>query len=78
MEEKLFKFILKCQKNYNKPDCHSFKIMIDKGTAYVECRKYEVYVEYYVDNCKKQWCGQAIAAANLLLKLKADENTIDM
>ena len=77
-EDKLFKFILKCQKNHYKPDLHSFRIAIDNGTAYIDCRQHEVFIEYYVDDCKKQWCGLAIAAANLLELLKADINTIDV
>lgn len=61
--EKLFKFILKCQRNHNKPDMHSFIIRGKDSTSYVECRQYEVFiVTYYNYGTEKQWTGTAVAA----------------
>lgn len=74
----LFKFILKCQKNYNKMDLHSFVICVEKGKAFVECRQYEVYIEIHTIDNRIKWVGTAIAAANLLDLYKADYTTIDM
>lgn len=80
--DKLFRFILKCQKNYNKPDLHSFWININGGRAYVECRGYEVFMEIYIaatpEEKKIQWVGTAVAAANKLDLLGANYRTIEM
>ena len=78
-DDKMFKFILKCQKNHYKPDLHSFSVTTKRGTAFVDCRKNEVYIESYDEDCKKtQWCGPAVAAAGRLDRLGADYDTIDM
>ena len=78
-EDKLFKFILKCCKNYNKPDLHSFEIKIKNGIAWVECRQYEVYIEtHQYKGIDTRWVGTPMAAANRLDTLQADYNTIDM
>lgn len=80
--DKLFKFILKCQRNSNKPDLHSFVINIACGRAFVECRGYEVYIETYINKSGKEeesrWCGTAVAATNKLELLGADYRTIEM
>ena len=80
--ERLFKFLQKCQKNHDKPDIHSFYICIENGKAYVECRGYEVYIRHRVYGPKgesvMEWAGSTIAAANRLEKLGADYATIDM
>lgn len=82
-KDRLFKFIIRCQRNHNKPDLYSFFINIDNGKAYVECRSTsEVYLEIrqYGDVIDKitKWTGTAIAAANKLIQLNADITTIDM
>lgn len=74
----LFKCILKCQRNYNKMDLHSFVIRVEKGQAFVECRQHEVYIEIHTIDNRIKWVGTAIAAANLLDRYKADYTTIDM
>ena len=79
MEDKLFKFILKCCRNHNKPDIHSFFINIKGGRAFVDCRQYEVVITSYFDDTEPiKWCGTPVAAANRLKMLKADINAIDM
>ena len=77
-DDRLFKLILKCQRNYNKPDIHSFMIDVKNGRAFVECRQYEVFIKFYSGDSVKEWIGTAIAAANALDIYGADYNTIDM
>ena len=77
--EKLFKFILKCQRNHYKPDIHSFFIEIKDGSAYVEGQSGGVYMEeYYNDGSKRKFHGTAVAATNRLEMLGAKYETIDM
>ena len=79
MSDKLFKFILKCCRNHNKPDLHSFQIDTKNGRAFVECRAQEVYIEVNtIDGRKSQWAGTPIAAANRLEIMGADFETVDM
>lgn len=83
VRDRLFNFIMKCNRNAHVPDLHSFTIKINKGIAFVECRGHqEVYIETrtYGEEYDKveNWCGTPVAAANRLNKLKADLNTIDM
>ena len=78
MNEKLFKFILKCQRNHYKPDVHTFWIDINGGRAYVECRQNEVFVQSHTGGFVKEWCGTAVAATNRLERLDAVYETIDM
>lgn len=78
MEERLFKFILKCCKNHDKPDLHTFNIQIMDGLAYVECREQEVFIRCYWDKKQVDWCGSPVAATNRLESLGADISTIDM
>ena len=45
-EDRLFKFLQKCQRRWSVPDLHTFFIKIKGGEAYVECRGHnEVYIE---------------------------------
>lgn len=77
--DKLFKFILKCQRNQDKPDLHSFMIEIEDGRAFVDCRCGEVYMQTHYNNGSSVcWSGTAVAAANRLEMLGADYSTIDM
>ena len=78
--DKIFKFILKCCRNHNKPDLHTFFIDVDKGKAYVECREHEVYIALYFadDRPTAKWSGTPIAAANRLDKYGAIYETIEM
>lgn len=82
-DERLFKFLLKCNRDANKPDMHSFTAKIKGGVVYVECREYETYVKstVYDDNGNetiKQWIGTPVAMANLLETLEIDLDTMDM
>lgn len=82
-DEKLFKFILQCQRNRNKPDLHSFMIDLDNGRAFVECYECGVHIDEFLYDKKgnekrSQWRGTAVAAANRLEMLGADYSTIDM
>ncbi len=76
--ERLFKFILKCNRNRNKPDLHSFMIDIDGGRAFVECRGFEVFIETYEKEKKSLFAGNEIAATNFLLARGADCSSIEM
>ena len=79
-DNKLFKFILKCCRNYYKPDVHSFFIDIRGGKAFVECDQYEVRMTFYLFNREEPilWCGTPVAAANRLEANGAVYETIDM
>lgn len=81
--DKIFKFLQNCNKQRHTPDLHSFKAKIEKGTVWVECRGFEVFIESLTYNDKgleirTPWVGNTVAAANRLELLKMDFNTIDM
>ena len=82
-DEKLFKFILSCARNHNKPDLHSFTIELKSGKAFVKCDCYGVHItEFSFDENSNekitQWEGTAIAATNRLEMLGAKYETMDM
>lgn len=82
-DEKLFKFILRANKNANKPDLHSFRANITNGYVWVDCRGYETYVESHTydlfGNEKiSRFVGTAVAATNRLEQLGIDFDSIDM
>lgn len=82
-DEKLFQFILKCQRNRNKPDLHSFIIDIDNGRAFVECYDYGVHIDEFIYRAagkenRTQWQGTVTAATNRLEKLGAKYETIEV
>lgn len=81
--EKLFKFLLKCNRNHNTPDLHSFTAKIRNGTVFVDCRGYETYVESIIydkngNEKKSKFVGTTIAAANRLEMLGIDLDSICM
>lgn len=81
--DKIFKFLQRCNRYAHTPDLHSFKAKIEKGTVWVECRGFEVFIESRTYDSKgaetiKSWAGSTIAAANRLELLKMDFSTIDM
>lgn len=79
--DKIFKLLLKCNRNTNKPDKHSFVANIENGTVYVECRGFEIYIEsriYGEQEKVVRWSGSTIAAANRLEKLGIDLISIEM
>lgn len=76
-DDKLLKFLIKCQRNHYKPDLHTFYIDVLGGRAYVECREHEIYIEAYGPHGIR-WCGTAVAAANKLEMMGAAYETIDM
>lgn len=77
-DDKLLKFLIKCQRNHYKPDLHTFYIDVLGGRAYVECREHEVYIEAFDGSHAIRWCGTAVAAANKLEMMGAAYETIDM
>ena len=82
-EDKLFKFLLECNRRCNIPDLNSFVANIKDGMVYVECRGYETYIESrtYNENQnehKTKWAGTTIAAANRLEMLGMDFNSIEI
>ena len=74
----LFRLILSCCKDYNKPDMHSFIALIKNGTVVVDCRKQEVYIKEYYENKSNEWVGLPIAAANRLEMLGIDLESIEV
>lgn len=76
--DKLFKLVLNCQRNYNKPDIHSFLVNIFNGRAYVEGRADGVYLRWYDDDGDYMQCGTPVSIANKLYILGADYSTVDM
>lgn len=76
-EDRLFKFILRCNRNKDTPDLHSFKISINGGVAFVECRGFEVYIEAHTEKIER-FVGTAIAATNYLEQRSADYESIEM
>ena len=78
IDDKLFSTILSCMKNQSKPDVHSFTIKILNGTAFVDCRAGEVYVESHYEEVTTRFVGTAVAATNRLHALGADPDTISI
>lgn len=78
--EKLYKFIKKCQRYHYKPDLHSFWIDRDGyGRVYVECGEDTIRVEYFngIDDMSIKF-DKAIDAAKYLTSLGVLYSTIDM
>lgn len=75
----IFKTILRCVKNVNKPDLHSFTVRIKGGLAYVEAQYAgAVMVDTNTGDCKHTYfVGTPIAAANRLEMFGADPHTIE-
>ena len=76
-DDRLFKFILRCNRHKDTPDLHSFKIAITGGVAFVECRGFEVYVEAHTKTIER-FVGTDIAVTNFLEKRGADYESIEM
>lgn len=74
----LFKLIIKCLRNQNEPDLHSFTIKTKNGVAFVDCRSGEVYIESHYGESKQMFCGTAVAATNRLLNLGADYESVEI
>lgn len=77
-KDNLFKLILSCCKDYNKPDLHSFTANIRNGTCVVDCRKNEVYIKEYYEDKTNEWIGLPVAAETRLQMLGIDYESIDM
>ena len=80
--DKIFKVLQSYNRRHNIPDLHSFRIETRDGSAFVECRGDEIFIENYrVDENGNevfiQWAGTVIAAANRLEMLGADLLTIE-
>ena len=77
--EKLYKFIKKCQRYHYKPDLHSFTVETDRGIAFVECDTHEIDIYYDVDgNHARATFSNAIDATLFLEYLNARLDTISM
>lgn len=76
-KDKIYKLLFKFYKNRNKKDYHSFKAYIKNGNVYVECRELEIYIEYYVNENKNQFCGNLMSCTNLLEQLEIDLLSIE-
>ena len=81
--DRLLSFIKKCNKNWHKPDLHSFMIYFEGGFAFVDCEGFRTSVRVYrntIDDTvfEKDFYGTAEEAAELLHDLGADMSTIDM
>lgn len=82
-DDKIFKFLQKCNLQHATPDLHSFKANIKNGVVFVDCRGYETFIEsitYDTDGneISQRFVGTTIAAANRLEMLQMDFNSIDM
>ena len=76
--DRIFKLIQKLERNVNVPDLHSFKANIKDGIVFVDARIDGIYIEHHIEDKKTQWVGYAIAAANRLVMLELDLDTVDM
>lgn len=81
--DRIFKILMKLNKNRHKPDLHSFTAKTNDGMVYVDCREDGVFAEhiYYDekgDEKKWQFWGTPIAVANGLDRLQIDFDTIDI
>ena len=81
--DKIFKLLNKCNRNHHVPDLHSFRADTKKGSVYVDCRGFEVFIESvtYHSNGNEgatQWVGTLIAAANRLEALGMDLLSVEM
>ena len=78
-QDEIFKLIQQCNLNKNKSDSHVFNAKTKKGTVWVDCRGYEVYIRHMVaEEDTSEWCGTAVAAASRLERLGIDINTVKM
>lgn len=73
----LFRLIIKCSRNQNKPDLHSFTIKTKNGVAFVDCRCGEVFIENHSPRDKQRFCGTAVAATSRLINLGADFESVE-
>lgn len=82
-DDKIFKFLQKCNRQHATPDLHSFKANIKNGVVFVDCRGYETFIESITcdtdgNEISQRFVGTTIAAANRLEMLQMDFNSIDM
>ena len=81
-EDKLFKVLMKCCRNRNKPDLHSFTVLILGGVAFVDCGREDkqVLIRAYYDGKDNftDWVGLPVAACNRLINIGADVETIEI
>ena len=77
-EDVIFKTILRCLKNIDKPDLHSFTIRVPGGLAYIEAEYGGgVFVDVNTGHCEHRFYnGTPMAAANYLEMIGADPKTI--
>lgn len=82
-DERVFKFLQKCNRNHATPDLHSFQAKIKDGYVWVECRGYETYIASHIfsqfgEETVTEFVGTTIAAANRLEMLGIDFDSIEM
>ena len=82
-EERIFKFLKRCNRQHATPDLHSFKANIKNGVAFVDCRGYETFIESITcnesgDETREQFTGTAAEVAERLYELQIDLNSIEM
>lgn len=80
--EEIYKTLIDFSRRNNASKTNSFIIDTNRGTTYVECREYEVYICENVcdDNGKEnqlEWAGSLLAASQRLEMLAADLKTIE-
>lgn len=79
-DEKVFKFLQKCNRNHGVKGLHGFQAKIKNGYVWVECRGHEIYIESRIYNssgeeARTEFVGTTIAAANRLEMLGVDIDT---
>lgn len=80
-KERLCKFIKKCQRNFCKPDLHTFWIDASCGRQYVECKQHTVKIygyDEYGEERRVTFFDGAEEAAEYLFEIGSIFNTIDM
>ena len=77
--KKLGQIIVKCNKNHDVPDLHSFIIDTTGGKAFVDCKEHAVEIDVRTsEGERKITATDAICAAVQLDRLGADIHTIEM
>lgn len=77
-KDKVFKLVLKMQRNHNKPDLHSFVANTKDGRVYVEGQADGCYVEHCVGESFYQYHALPVAVANLLIQMEIDLDSVEI
>lgn len=81
--ERIYKLLLKLNRNAKNSDLHSFQANIKNGVVWVECRGYEVFIETITydkdgNEMRTQWAGNVMAGSNRLEKFGIDISSIEI